>query len=161
MLAPGMARTGGGQEQGNMMHRKLRRQYAIFVLPVVFGFAVAGCLKACRLIAPVSPAFSDPLSVLLFVLAAGLAIAYPAFFRALFAHRNRFADAVLKSELIKFERYLMGGALLTPYLALLAYALSLPDFYAIGIFLMSLYAVYFFYPSKKRIAFEQRIFRAY
>jgi hypothetical protein len=144
-----------------MMVQKLRRRYVLFMLPVVVGFAVAGCLKSCQLLLPGPLADSGPLSQLLFVLAAGSAIAYPTFFRTIFAHRNRFSTAVRKSDLVKFECHLMGVALLTPYMALLAYALSLPDFYSLGIFLMSLYAVYFFYPSKKRIAFEQRIFRAY
>lgn len=142
-----------------MMVQKLRKTYFVLLLPAIFGFIITHYLKSHYQLTIGPFADSDSLSQALFVLAAGLAIAYPIFYRALFAHRNRFEKFVLKSELIKFERNLMAGALLTPYLALAAYCIDLPDFYLIGIFIMGLYASYFNYPTPKKIAFERSIFR--
>jgi len=42
---------------------------------------------------------------------------------------------------------------------LVAYLLEFPRFYLAGTVLMALYAVYYYYPSKKRIQFERKIFR--
>jgi hypothetical protein len=143
------------------MVQKLRRIYFILILPVVIGFIVVCYLKSRHLLAVGPYNNSGVLPQLLFILAAGTAMAYPILLRAVFAHRNQFEKFVLKCDLLKFERYLIAGPLLTPYLALLAYYLELPEFYTIGIFLMSLYASYYFYPSKRRIALEQQIFRSY
>jgi hypothetical protein len=49
--------------------------------------------------------------------------------------------------------------LVTPYLALLAYFLQLSRFYLAATLLVTLYAVYYTYPSHKRIAFDEKIFR--
>jgi hypothetical protein len=51
-------------------------------------------------------------------------------------------------------------ALVTPYLAAIAYFLQLPRFYLAATLLMALYAIYYYYPSLKRITFDEKIFRA-
>ncbi|CAB1058248.1 hypothetical protein D1BOALGB6SA_3004 [Olavius sp. associated proteobacterium Delta 1] len=50
--------------------------------------------------------------------------------------------------------------MITPYFALAAYLLQMLRFYSSGAILMGLYAVYYFYPSQTRIAFDRRITRA-
>jgi hypothetical protein len=47
----------------------------------------------------------------------------------------------------------------TPYVALIAQILQLPRFHLGGTIIMALYAVYYYYPSKRRIEFERRVFR--
>jgi hypothetical protein len=95
----------------------------------------------------------------IFILCVVLPIALPAFYRALFAHRKRNKKKVSEAELIKFEKRIIHMALVTPYLALAAYTLELSRFYVSGAILMGLYAIYYFFPSKKRLALDQRIFR--
>ena len=53
----------------------------------------------------------------------------------------------------------MRVALVTPYLTLAGYWLALPKFYLSGAVLMTLYAGYYFYPSRRRLEFDRRIFR--
>ncbi|MEE4606124.1 MAG: hypothetical protein V2J65_32940, partial [Desulfobacteraceae bacterium] len=96
---------------------------------------------------------------LIFILCIALAIAFPIFYRALFAHKNRDVMSVSDQKFLKFERTLVNVVMITPYLALLSYLFELPRFYTGSAILIGLYAVYYFYPSKKRIAFERRIFR--
>jgi hypothetical protein len=43
--------------------------------------------------------------------------------------------------------------------SLIAQILQLPRFHLAGTIIMALYALYYYYPSKRRIDFERRIFR--
>jgi len=101
-------------------------------------------------------AFGAPL---IFILSAIFALALPIFYRTLFAHRRRHLIGIVPAELFKFERNLIGMTMVTPYLAMVAYLMGLPRFHLAGIILIALYAVYYYYPSRKRITFEERIFR--
>ena len=47
----------------------------------------------------------------------------------------------------------------TPYLALAAYVLAVPRFYLAGTVLAMLYAMYYHYPTTRRLIFDRRIFR--
>jgi Trk-type K+ transport system membrane component len=95
----------------------------------------------------------------IFILSVISAIAFPVFYRALFAHKKRRFINVPGRELLQFERTLIYVVMTTPYLALIAYVLELPRFYTTGAILMAFYAVYYFFPSNRRMAFERRIFR--
>jgi hypothetical protein len=71
----------------------------------------------------------------------------------------RHSKSISETELIKFERNLLFMVLATPYLALTAFILEFPRFYSAGTILMGIYTIYYFYPSKKRIALDRRIYR--
>jgi len=95
----------------------------------------------------------------IFILSVTFAVALPIFFRTFFAHKHRQRTSLTEGELIRFESRFLHIAMVTPYLAVLAYLLDIPRFHSAGTFLMTLYAVYYYYPSVKRIQFEKRIFR--
>ena len=137
----------------------LKRTYFIFLLPSIFGFTLAGGAKVYDFIEIGSTKFIQIAGPLIFILCIALAIAFPIFYRTLFAHKNRDLISVSDEKLLKFERTLINVVMITPYLALLSYFLELPRFYTASSILMGLYVVYYFYPSKPRIAFERRIFR--
>ena len=86
-------------------------------------------------------------------------IALPIFFRTLFAHNVRQEKSISETDLLRFERTFLCIALVTPYIALAGYILELPRFHLGGTVIMALYAVYYYYPSERRIRFEKRIFR--
>ena len=138
---------------------ELKKTYFIFLWPSIFGFTLAGGAKAYDLIEIGSDNFIQIAGPFVFILCIALAIAFPIFYRALFAHKNRDLLSVSDETLLKFERTLIYVVMITPYLALTAYLFELPRFYTASAILMGLYAVYYFYPSKTRIAFERRIFR--
>lgn len=142
------------------MRKQLKKFYFVFLTPAVFGFTVV-CLvyslyRPCRFseqgVAVIAP--------IIFILAVIFAVAGPIYYRSLFAHRRQHLLSVSRLELYRFERNLTGMALVTPYFALAAYFLQLPRFHLAGTILMALYAVYYYYPSDKRMTFEQKIFRA-
>lgn len=141
------------------MTEKLRKIYAFILLPSILGFVVVYLNKASGFVRIGPIHFSEIMAPAIFILSVVCAVAGPIFYRTFFAHRNRMDRSVSENELMKFERNLIYIAMVTPYLALTAYTLELPRFYTAGAFLMGLYAIYYFYPSKKRLAFERRIFR--
>jgi len=142
------------------MTEKLKKTYFLLLLPSIFGFAFACWAKTYDFIEINSITFSGIAGASIFILCIALAIAFPIFYRTLFAHKNRDLISVSEKKLLNFERTLINVAMITPYLALIAYFLDLPRFYTGSTVLIGLYAVYYFYPSKRRIAFDRKIFRA-
>ncbi len=141
------------------MTDELKRTYFIFLLPSILGFTLAGGAKAYNFYRIGPNDFTEILAPSIFILSVTLALALPIFYRTFFAHRKRHTKSISEHELIKFERNLIYMTLVTPYLALTALVLELSRFYTAGTILMGIYAVYYFYPSKKRIALDRRIYR--
>jgi hypothetical protein len=141
------------------MSRELKKAYLVFLLPSILGFTLAGGAKAYDFIQIGSAKFIQIAGPIIFILCIAFAIAFPIFYRTLFAHKNRDLLGVSDKKLFKFERTLIYVVMITPYLALTAYLFELPRFYTTSAILIGLYAVYYFYPSKTRIVFERRIFR--
>ena len=141
------------------MAKNLKRIYFTFLVPSVLGFALSSWAKTYDFIEIGSVKFIAIAGPFIFILCIVLAIAFPIFYRALFAHKSRDLIHLSEKKLLKFERTLIHVVMITPYLALIAYFLELPRFYTASAILIGLYAVYYFYPSKTRIAFERKIFR--
>ena len=87
-------------------------------------------------------------------------MALPLLMRTLFANKHHREKGIPENVLLKFERRTMLLALVAPYVALAAFVLAIPRFHLGGSILAGLYAVYYFYPSRKHIQYERRIFRA-
>jgi len=141
------------------MADELRRTYFILLIPAIVGFIAISAAKKFNLVEFGYITSLELIAPLVFVLSVVFAIAWPIFFRTLFAHKIRHQKSISEADLIKFERNFLYIALVTPYLTLAAYLLEFPSFYLAGTVLTALYAVYYYYPSKKRIQFEKRIFR--
>ncbi|MFO7785122.1 MAG: hypothetical protein ACQET7_08165 [Thermodesulfobacteriota bacterium] len=141
------------------MANKLKKTYFALLIPSILALVSAYAARRIGLISLNENIALTFIAPCVFVLSVILALALPIFFRSLFAHTMRHQKTVPKTILIKFERRLILISLITPYLILPAYLLDFPDFYFMGTALMALYAVYYFYPSAKRIQFEKRLFR--
>ena len=141
------------------MIEKLRRTYFSLLIPAIVGFICIYLAKKFNFFSLGQPQFILILAPSVFVLSVIFGIAAPVFFRSLFAHKMRNEKSTTESKLIKFEQSLIRIALATPYLGLVAYFFEFQKFYFTATFLVTLYAIYYFYPSQKRIAFEKRIFR--
>lgn len=142
------------------MRDQLKKIYFSLLGPVIVGF-IAVCvfhliqqpfLLHAHLVAVIAP--------VIFILAVVFAVAGPILYRSLFAHRQRNHTRISQRELFKFERTLIGIAMMAPYLALGAYFLQLPRFHLVGTLLTALYAIYYYYPSRERVVFDGNIFRA-
>lgn len=141
------------------MMNQLKKTYFRLLIPAIIGFLCIYLLKALNGVHVGKPPYLSMLAPLVFVLSVFFAIAAPVFFRSLFAHKLRYEKSTTEPRLIKFEKGLIRIALVTPYLGWVAYFFEFEKFYFSAIVIMALYAVYYFYPSKKKIAFEKRIFR--
>lgn len=141
------------------MAGELRKTYFMLLMPAVVGFIVLFCLRSFHLLDLGPFTFRGLFASLLFILSAIFAIGLPIFFRSLFAHKVREQKNVSEGDLLQFERTFLYIALITPYVTLAAFLFEIPRFYCAGTVIMALYAVYYYYPSERRIQFERRIFR--
>ena len=141
------------------MMAELKKTYFIILIPSVLGFIFAYGAKAYDLFEIDRVDNLSLFGPVIFILCVALAVALPLFSRSLFAHQKRDQKIVSEADFIKFERRLITISLITPYLALVAYVLEFPKFYTTGAILMGLYAIYYFFPSKRRLVLDRRIFR--
>jgi hypothetical protein len=141
------------------MTSDLKRIYFILLLPAVAGFVAVFALQHFSqfdLNIPDIPHFISPL---VFIISVCFAVAFPILYRTLFANKMRDHTNTAEKDWLKFERNLLYIAMTTPYVSLIAQILQLSRFHLGGVIVMALYAVYYYYPSKKRIDYERRIFR--
>jgi len=127
------------------MNNELTRTYFKILLPSIIGFIITGLLKVFEII------HFGPLRYIDFFA--------PVFSRTIFANEMRNEKSVSLEDFVTFERRILYISLITPYLALIAFLFDFPKFHLAGSFLMAIYAAYYYYPSKRRIAFDKRIFR--
>lgn len=141
------------------MTHDLKRIYFTLLLPAVAGFIAVFVLQHFHLVDWNIPDIPPVVHPLVFIISVCFALAFPILYRTVFASQRRHQKYTAEAEWLKFERNLLYIALVTPYVCLIAQILKLPRFHLAGTILMALYAVYYYYPSKKRIDYEQRIFR--
>ena len=141
------------------MAHDIKRTYFILLLPAVAGFILIFILQHFHLVNFNISQIPPVLYPIIFIASVCFAVAFPIFYRTVFANKRRHQTHTAEEDWLKFERNLLYIAMVTPYIALIAQILQLPRFYLAGTIIMALYAVYYYYPSKKRIAFERRIFR--
>ena len=118
---------------------------------MVVGLVLIYLAKTYKYLALDHIAFLNIVAALTFILAVVFAIGLPVFIRSLFAHKMRDRTHVSQEELIKLERTLIYISLVTPYLTLIGYLLEFPRFYFTGTVLTALYALYYYFPSEKRL----------
>lgn len=141
------------------MHKTLQKYYMTLVLPGLGLFLILGTVTSLDLVSPGWVVISSRVYVTAFVAAVITAIAGPIFLRTLFAHSVRARQQVDITGFLKFQRRLLQVSQTTVYLAVAAVWLNFPRFYAAAIVMMGLYAMYYYYPSQRRIDFDKKIFR--
>ena len=141
------------------MTHELKRTYFILLLPAVAGFILIFILQHFHLVRFNIPQIPPVLYPIIFIVSVCFAVALPIFYRTVFANKRRHQIHTTEEDWLKFEHNLLYIAMATPYVALIAQILQLPRFHLGGTIIMALYAVYYYYPSKRRIEYERRIFR--
>ena len=140
------------------MEKKLKRIYTALVTPSLAGFLFFWYVNRIGLPADAAKQSDTLLTPLLFTAAALFALGLPICYRAYFAYRKQTGRHISQTTFYVFQRNLLYIVLVTPYIALLMYGLHLSRFHQMGTLLMALYGVYYFYPSRKRLAQERKIF---
>ena len=141
------------------MTHGLKRTYFILLLPAVAGFILIFILQHYLRVSFKIPPIPTIFYPTIFIASVCFAVALPIFYRTVFANKRRHQTRTAEEDWLKFERNLLYIAMAAPYVALIAQILQLPRFHLSGTIIMALYAIYYYYPSKRRIAFEQRVFR--
>lgn len=98
-------------------------------------------------------------SPIVFMAAVFTALVIPLLLRTLFAKKAGLEKKISTTAFFQFQRHLVISAMVTPYLGITALMFELQKFYVSATLLMALYAVYYYYPSQRRIDFDKRIFR--
>ena len=117
------------------------------------------CARLTGALTPAGPPLGNRLGPILFVAAMVLAVAMPILLRTLFASRWRTAQHTPAQDFYVLQRRLLLASLATVYLLPAICLVRMPNFYQGGIILAALYGVYYHYPSRRRIAFDYRVFR--
>jgi hypothetical protein len=141
------------------MTHDLKRTYFTLLLPAVAGFILIFVLQYFHLVSFNIPQIPPIFYPIIFIASVCFAVALPIFYRTVFANKRRHQTHTVEKDWLKFERTLLYIAMTTPYVSLIAQILQLPRFHLAGTIIMALYALYYYYPSKRRIDFERRIFR--
>ncbi len=141
------------------MTNELKKYYFTLLTPSVVILILLYVIKSFGTGVGFDLSSSKTVNVLLFVCSAAAGIAFPVFYRSRFANKLKDERVIDSGEFLKFEKRLITIALMVPYLVVLAVLLNLPFNYSVGIFLIAIYSVYYFYPSRKRIDFDKKIFR--
>ena len=142
------------------MRNKIRRKYYFLVFPALLIALILIIFKQYNIfqINP-SQSITNTISPVIFIFTAILALALPILYRSIFNNSIKNNKDLTVEKLLRFESRTLYMIASTAYLVLLAYFLQLPQFYFAGTVLFSLYGLYFYYPSEKRIENEKRIYR--
>ncbi|WP_155318753.1 hypothetical protein [Desulfosarcina alkanivorans] len=140
------------------MTTTMQKRFTLMLAPALVGLAGVWCSRMLGLFGPIRPA-GDRWAPVLFVLSVVSAAAAPILIRTLFAHRMRHRHHVSEAAFLRFQRLQLLVVMATPYLALAAYILAVPRFYLAGTGLAMLYALYYHFPTARRLVFDRRIFR--
>ncbi len=142
------------------MQSRLRRVYVALLAPAVALFAALYVVRKLELVDTGAIRAAHPmLGMGIFFLAAVFGVAAPLLLRTFFVYKHRTAQYIEEKELERFEGQLLQVSLVTPYLAVLAAFFEIRTVYFAMTVLAAFYALYYFYPSEKRVSYEKKIFR--
>lgn len=142
-----------------MYKQELNKYYWQLLLPALVLIVLSEALKALGVIKPLAFEQKYIFSVVIFALAALSSIALPIVRRLIFVDKVKNLKEVDPVIWMKFEKQALQIALITPYFFVIASAMQFISFLYTVIFLLALYACYYYFPSEKRVGFEMRIFR--
>jgi len=92
-------------------------------------------------------------------LSAIVGIGLPIFYRTLFVNKIRNQKKLALNQFINFEKKLLLLALITPFFLILGLLLNFNQKALVLLTIFSLYALYYYYPSVKKMRFEMQLFR--
>lgn len=137
----------------------LRKIYFWQLLPAITLIAVAYLLKYYFKLSDTEPVPSLLVSVVITTLAGVVSVAAPIFYRSYFVYKNRDKKKILPDDFLGFERVLLTTALMSPYFLVISVLINMNETANMLITIFALYALYYYFPTEKKMRFEMRIFR--
>ncbi len=142
-----------------MYKKELTNYFRQILTPAVLLILLSEVLKALGMGIALDARLTYQISVVVFVLAALSALGIPIVIRLLFVKRVKDLKSVDSNAWLQYEKQSILFALLTAYLFVIASVLQFSNFFYASIFLLALYAGYYYFPSDKRVKFEKKLFR--
>ncbi|MFW5944063.1 MAG: hypothetical protein ACOCTU_02285 [Bacteroidota bacterium] len=97
--------------------------------------------------------------MVMMIVEALFALVLPLWYRILFVNKSRGRKYTDKNKFMQFEKHFLTLASISVYILIAGYLMALPGIPLSVMLLFVLYALYFYFPSEKRIGAEQKIFR--
>lgn len=142
-----------------MIREELKKTYFRMLWPLIGLLLALHLALLLDIIQQGEPKLNRVMAVIVLVMAALFSLGLPIFYRGFFASRVKSRKSVSIQEFLKFEREIIVISMTAPYFIVITMLLNLPGFYFAAVVIISLYAVYYYFPSERRIEFEKRLFR--
>ncbi len=139
--------------------KALQKIYFLQLIPALVLLITAYLFQLFFPLHPNSPAAGKTVSVIITTLAGVMGIALPVFYRSYFVYKIKDQKQISNERFMVFERTLLTLALITPYFLTIAILMNMNQTVLMLITLFSIYVIYYFYPSEKKVRFEMKIFR--
>ncbi len=143
----------------NDITERLQSFYRKRLIRAVVAIVIAAALKMLIPLKPFPFFTHNTVMIITATLSAVTAIALPILYRSYFVDRIKGRKRIGMDEFLSFEQNTISIALATPYLLALAILTGMNRVALMMITFFTLYAVYFFFPSAKKIGFEMKFFR--
>jgi hypothetical protein len=140
------------------MQKKLLRHYLTINLPGIASFIILYILVKfhVNIFLPVQKGWVQ----VVMMIASGLfAVVLPLWYRILFVNRMKGKANTDKHRFIQFERDFLTLASVSVYILVAGFILAMPRIPLAVMVLFVIYALYFYFPSEKRIRSEKKIFK--
>jgi len=137
----------------------LKRIYFLELLPGIVLIGIVYLLKYYTKLLTTVPIAGHFVSALVLILSIVVGIALPVFYRSYFVYKIRDQKRITMKTFINFEKVLIFAALTTPYFLFISLLINMKQTANLVITMLVIYAVYYYFPSKKKMQFEMKIFR--
>ncbi|BDQ38593.1 hypothetical protein SYK_29530 [Pseudodesulfovibrio nedwellii] len=141
------------------LRKTLFRRYLTMLVPALIIFGIWAVCRQVGLTPQMPNGTAAIIGPIIFIAAIILAVALPLLYRVRFVRSVEGQKNVEAACFRTFQLNLMTIALAAPFAAAIGYITGVTIFHFAGAFLASLYAVYYYFPSEKRITQEMRLFR--
>jgi len=128
------------------------------VIPIFLLIFTIFALHKYEILIAYNSKYIGYIGLFLFVLSAFFGIALPILMRNLFRYRAIKKGDMNISLFFKFENKTLLIALISGYIANIAYILLVPKLHLYGSIIIALYAIYVNYPEKKKIIVDLKTF---
>ncbi len=141
------------------MANELRKTYFLLITPAVILTVVVYLLLHYNIWEGVNFTPSRTFSVVYFVLAIAVGVALPIFLRVFFFSKLKEKNFTTPEEFTAYQKQIIKVVSITAYMAFGAALVKMESFYFGGTVLAAIYALYYHYPSDKKIRFDKKIFK--
>ncbi len=141
------------------MDKELKRTYFALVTPAIVLTIGVYLLIYFNVWEGINFVPSRPFSIIFFIVAISTGVAIPIFLRVYFFSLLKEKKSFSPEEFIKYQKTIIKVASVTVYLAFVSALLKMETFYFGGTVLAAIYAIYYHYPSEKKVKFDSKIFK--